>query len=179
MVTFKDILLFLVTCSIALLPSCSSKVAGTSATAAKGYSEDLSALRALPPLPPDTSKTSTTTGAAIKRDPAVYVEARQSINNTLDAVLDSISEFNLQNGVVDGFTIQVYSGPKREEALNVKKQIATTLPELESDVQYVQPNFRVRTGKYYNRLEAQKDYLSVKRYFPNAIVIPDRIFFRN
>ena len=177
MVTFKDLLLFLVTCAVAILPSCSSKVAGTTSTAGKGYTEDLSALRELPPLPPDTTKTTVPSG--IRRDPAVYVEARQSINKSLDAVLDSISEFNLQNGVVDGFTIQVYSGTKREEALNIKKQIATTLPELESDVQYVQPNFRVRTGKYYNRLEAQKDYLAVKRHFPNAIVIPDRIFFRN
>ena len=77
--------------------------------------------------------------------------------------------------MVDGYTIQVYSGVKREDALNVKKKLTQSLPDLESDVEYRQPNFRVRTGKYFNRLEAQKDYLAVKRHFPNAIVIPDRI----
>jgi hypothetical protein len=69
----------------------------------------------------------------------------------------------------------VYSGIKREDALNVRKKLSQSLPELDSEVQYRQPNFRVRTGQYFTRLEAQKDYLAVKRHFPNAIVIPDRV----
>lgn len=157
--------------------SCSSRITGSASSTGK-YTEDLSALRVIP-APTDTAKVTIPVNTEIPRDPSVYVEARHAINNSLDMVLDSISRYNLQNGVVDGFTIQVYSGTKREEALNVKKQIAITLPDLEADVQYVQPNFRVRTGKYFTRLEAQQDYLTIKRYFPNAIVIPDRISFNN
>lgn len=91
------------------------------------------------------------------------------------SILDSIYSENLSKGFVDGYTIQVYSGIKREDALEIKKKMTQSLPELESDVQYRQPNFRVRSGKYLTRLEAQKDYLAIKRVFPNAIVIPDRI----
>lgn len=159
------------------MPSCSSKTVSSSAATGK-YSEDLAPLRATVSRP-DTTRTKIPPDREIRRDPSVYVEPRHAINNSLDAVLDSISEYNLRNGVVDGFTIQVYSGIKREEALNVRKQLSITLPDLEADVQYVQPNFRVRTGKYFNRLEAQKDFLSVRRHFPNAIVIPDRILFKN
>jgi hypothetical protein len=97
------------------------------------------------------------------------------VNSQVDTVLDSIYRQNLSKGFVDGYTIQVYSGIKREDALNNKKKMSQSLPDLESDVQYMQPNFRVRTGKYLTRLGAQKDYLAVKRYFPNAIVIPDKI----
>src|SRR5690606_34665609 len=93
----------------------------------------------------------------------------------VDMILDSIYAENIRRAFVDGYTIQVYSGIRREDALEVKKKMTQSLPELESDVQYRQPNFRVRTGKYLSRLEAQKDYLAVRRYFPNAIVIPDRI----
>ena len=49
------------------------------------------------------------------------------------------------------------------------------LPNLESEVQYIQPNFRVKTGKYFTRLDAQADYMAIKRYFPGAIVVPDKI----
>jgi len=103
------------------------------------------------------------------------VEAKYAINEQVDTILDSIHEENLSRGAIDGFTIQVYSGIKREDALNIKKKLSQSLPDLDSEVEYRQPNFRVRTGKYLTRLQAQKDYLAVKGYFPNAIVIPDRI----
>jgi hypothetical protein len=127
-------------------------------------------------VPADTTKvTKPPVSTDIKRDPSVYLEARHAVNQTLDAVLDSIDHINLNNGVVEGFTIQLYSGVQRDEALDVRKQVSTMLPQLDADVQFVQPNFRVRAGKYLNRFEAQKDYMAVKRYFPNAIIIPERI----
>ena len=166
--------------ALLVLAACSPKVSTTTTTKSGGkYSEDLSGLRTGIIQPADTSKKAADVKPLDgKRDPAQYVEARHAINKSLDAVLDSIDRINLSEGVVDGFTIQVYSGVKREEALNVKKQLSTALPDLDADVQFVQPNFRVRTGKYIDRLEAHKDYMAIKRYFPNAIVIPDRIRFR-
>src|SRR5688572_1410599 len=177
----NDMRVVLLILTVAVLGACSSKVSTTTATKPSSgkYSEDLSGLRGTQPAPVDTSKKATPIVPADgKRNPAQYVEARHAINNSLDTVLDSISRINLSEGVIDGFTIQVYSGVKREEALNVKKQLSTALPDLDADVQFVQPNFRVRTGKYIDRLEAHKDYMAIKRYFPNAIVIPDRIRFR-
>jgi hypothetical protein len=93
-------------------------------------------------------------------------------------VLDSIDRLNQNKKYIEGYTIQVYSGLKREDALNAKKTLATSLPNLETEVQYAQPNFRVKVGKYYDRINAQKDFLLVKRLFPSAIVIPDKITVR-
>ena len=59
--------------------------------------------------------------------------------------------------------------------MNVKKQLLTTLPQFESELQYLQPNYRVKLGKYFTRLEAEKDYQQVKRYFRAAILVPDKI----
>ena len=153
---------------------CASRVttSGTSAGTGK-YSEDLSVWRPEAADKQDTAKVTATTPERTRTNQ--YVEARFAVTDQVDTVLDSIYDENLRKGFVDGYTIQVYSGIKREDALNVKKKMTQSLPELESDVQYRQPNFRVRTGKYFTRLEAQKDYLAVKKYFPNAIVIPDRI----
>ena len=153
---------------------CARKVttSGTGGGAGK-YSEDLSVWR------PKTEDVKDTVKAAVIGQERTrvnqYVEPRYAINDQVDSVLDSIHERDLNVGYIDGYTIQVYSGIKREDALNIKKKLSQALPELESEVQYRQPNFRVRTGEYLSRLEAQKDYLGVKKYFPNAIVIPDRI----
>lgn len=155
---------------------CAPKVTttGTSNNAGGKYTEDLSVWRPKDVVT-DTIKKANTIKPDGTKSQSHYVEAKFTVNNALDAVLDSISEVNLANGTTDGFTIQVYSGIKREEALNAKKELSSALPDLDAEVQYVQPNFRVRAGKYYDRLQAQRDYLAIKRYFPNAIVIPDRI----
>jgi hypothetical protein len=151
---------------------CSSKVttSGGSGTSGK-YNEDLSGWRPASEKVVDSVKVITPERNRTNQ----YVEPRYAINDQLDTVLDSIYDQNLSNGLVDGYTIQVYSGIKREDALNVKKDLSLAVPDLDSDVQYRQPNFRVRAGKYFTLLEAQKDYLQVKRHFPNAIVIPDRV----
>jgi hypothetical protein len=161
--------------ALLFLAACASKVTTSSTTGSGKYSEDLSGLRKVEPLPADTSKVTATGNTELKRNPAIYLEPRHAINQSLDVVLDSIDRIHLANGVVDGYTIQLYSGVQRDEALDVRKQVATVLPQIDADMQFVQPNFRVRAGKYMNRLEAQKDYMTVKRYFPNAIIIPDRI----
>ena len=158
----------------ALVAACSSKVSTTGGSSSGKYSEDLSILRPKVQLPSDTGKQATSTGNTGGNN-TVYLEPRHTVNAQLDAVLDSIDRINLANGTVDGFTIQLYSGKQQEEALNVKKQIAQAMPEMEADILFSQPNFRVRAGKYISRMEAQKDYLAVKRLFPNAILIPERI----
>jgi hypothetical protein len=150
---------------------CASTRTTSTTTGTGKYTEDLSVWR------PETTKVidsvKTATPERIRKNE--YVPAKFAVNTEVDTILDSIYQQNLEKGIVDGFTIQVYSGTKREDALNIRKKLTQSLPELQSDVQYKQPNFRVLSGKYFTRLEAQQDYLSVKRYFPNAIVIPDRI----
>jgi type II secretory pathway component HofQ len=157
--TFSFCLLFIAGCAI-------QKPATTSQSR---YTEDLSALR--PQLDESDSALSVTQMTRKTQ----YVEARNAINEDLDNVLDSINRIYLSQKYIDGFTIQVYSGLDREAALDARKQLTTVLPELASEIQYSQPNFRVRAGNYFNRLDAQKDFVSIKRYFPNAIITPSRI----
>ncbi|MDH4089829.1 MAG: DUF1801 domain-containing protein [Cyclobacteriaceae bacterium] len=134
------------------------------------YTEDLSIWR--PKVEPVLPTERTVEDS--KKQKAV-AEPKYTVNRKLDAVLDSIDRINLRRNFIDGFTIQVYSGLKREDALNAKKQLTSSLPELESEINYLQPNFRVKVGKYFSRIDAQKDYVAVKEYFPNAIVIPDKV----
>lgn len=144
----------------------------TSTSQGGRYYEDLSAYR---PAIEEKQTINGTTQEEPRRDPKTYVEAQYAVNKQIDFVLDSIDRINLNRKFIEGFTIQVYSGLKRDDALTVKKNLLSYLPQLESEVQYIQPNFRVKTGRYFTRLDAQKDYMAIKRYFPGAIVVPDKI----
>lgn len=143
----------------------------TTASQEGKYSEDLSVLR--PKI--EAQQQDSSTPDKIKRDPKAYVEPQFTVNKRLDAVLDSIDQINLSRKFIEGYTIQVYSGLKKEEALNAKRQLSQTVPNLNSELQYEQPNFKVKSGRYYTRLEAEKDFEEIKRYFPSAIVVPGQI----
>lgn len=153
-----------------ILSGCAGSKPSATTTQSGKYSEDLSVWR--PKV--EEVQTTNTTPDDNERKPMPYVEPKVAVNKQLDTVLDSIDRINLTRKFIDGFTIQVYSG-KREEALNAKKQMTTSLPDLESEIQFTEPIFRVKVGKYYTRLDAQKDFVAIKKYFPAAIIIPEKI----
>ena len=160
----------------AVLVSCATTTKTTTVSSStQKYTEDLSGSR--PKAATTTTGTTggTTTSPADTRKATAYVEPKYAVNKKLDSVLDSIDRINVQRTFIDGFTIQVYSGSRKEDAMKAKQELASSLPDLQSEVLYSQPNFRVKVGKYYSRIEAQKDYLDVKKLFPTAIVIPEKV----
>jgi hypothetical protein len=148
----------------------SNKPAGTSQ--GSKYSEDLSVWRPVV----DTRNTDSVAAVQTKTNTKqlTNVAPKYAVNRQLDAVLDSIDRINLTRRSVEGFTIQVFSGDK-EGALQAKKELTMALPDLPVEVKFITPTFRVKAGQYYTRIEAQRDYIAVKRHFPSAIVIPDKI----
>jgi hypothetical protein len=168
----QKIFLFVLVALVIISGCKPSQKTQTTASQDGKYSEDLSSLR---PKVEDQTQGTTTTPDKIKRDPKAHIDAQFTVNKRLDAVLDSIDRLNLNRKSIEGYTIQVYSGTNKDEALNAKKQLTQAAPNLISDVQYEQPNFKVRSGRYYNRLEAQKDFDQIKKFFPSAIVVPGQI----
>lgn len=142
----------------------------------KPYYEDLSGLRPRVTPPIDTSRKDTTTIPIIEKTGRVLFS--NTVNDKVDVVLDSIDRFNLLRRSVDGFTIQIYSGQNREDAMNAKKKMATEIPNLTANLQYQQPKFRVTVGKYFSKLEAYQDLSRIRRSFSAAILVPDKIAIR-
>ena len=158
-----------------VLIGCASPKATTTSSptaASNGYSEDLASVR------PKTQGSTVDTAVTKIPDGGVknksYVEPKVAVNAEIDAVLDSIDRLNIARKYVDGFTVQVFSG-KREDAINVRKQLTSLIPEIASEIQFTEPIFRLKAGKYFNWIDAQADYALIKKYFPAAIVIPEKI----
>lgn len=132
----------------------------------KPYTEDLTKLR--PPV-----------GAPMVSRPVARekIVASNSVNESVNTVLDSIAAFNLSLKYADGFRVQVYSGQKKQEALEAAGKVNDLSTELKADVEFVQPKFRVVVGKYYSRLEAYRDLYRLRRIFPGAIIVPEKVNF--
>ncbi|MFM8849375.1 MAG: SPOR domain-containing protein [Cytophagales bacterium] len=116
--------------------------------------------------------------SAVRQNQQEIIAPRYHVNEKIDAVLDSIDRFNLTRKFVDGYTIQIYSGQKQEQALNAQKRLVEENTRYVASVQYQQPKFRVTVGKYFTRIEAQKDLLALKKIFPSASLVPDRIMIK-
>ena len=136
----------------------------------KPYNENLSTYR--PRFSNDSAKTDSSGKITTTK---TYVEKPVlNVNTKVDAVLDSVDRLNQLRKFVDGFTIQIYSGTNREEAMNAKKKM-NELNEISPTLQYNQPKFRVTAGTYYNKLEAQQDLMRIRHLFPNSILVPEKV----
>ncbi|MEM8893569.1 MAG: SPOR domain-containing protein [Bacteroidota bacterium] len=139
-------------------------------TIVSSYDEDLSYLRpAVESQPEDQNE-----GVVAERQD---IEPQYDIKTELDSVLATIRASRSEIEFLNGFTVQLYSGNNREEANEIKTKVYETFEEYEPEISYIQPNFKVKIGRYFDRLEANKVYTRVKAEFPKAIVIPERIYF--
>lgn len=142
----------------------------------KPYYESLFDVRPRVTVPLDSAPNTANTAVVTKESKPVSFT--KTVNEKVDVVLDSIDRFNLMRRSVDGYTIQIYSGQNREEAMNIKKKLSTDLPDITANLQYQQPKFRVTVGKYYSKLEAYQDLTKLRKSFSSAILVPEKIAIR-
>ena len=161
---------FLSLCLLLLIlaVSCSPKTLNT-ASVGDDYQEDLSLYR------PNYYNTETIE----KQEPDQTSDADVLVENDntaqIDTLLQILATQNQSLDYIQGFTVQVYSGPSRESASKARIDVFKVLMGFEPEVRYVQPNFKVKVGKFTDRLEAQWVYAQLKPEFPQAIIIPQRI----
>ncbi|MDI9355614.1 MAG: hypothetical protein QM536_01120 [Chitinophagaceae bacterium] len=97
-----------------------------------------------------------------------------SINQELDTLRQILIEKNGGKDYIEGFTIQVYSGINRklaEEALAYAKIIDLEEPP---QLVYVQPNYKVKVGFFYSRMQSYPTHKKVLKRFPTALLLPEK-----
>lgn len=152
--------------------SCSTIMPGKTKAGAKdsAYSEDLKAYRPDPLL---TNEQQTDSIPELVLNDTAFVDVTPMLNIVLDtAAIYARSTIKY----IDGFTIQVYGGSDRAVAKDFRLDLIRNFPETEPRTVFEQPNYKVRVGRYYTRLEAQHLFSQVKQVFPKAILIPTRIY---
>jgi len=97
------------------------------------------------------------------------------IDIELDSILKIIKSEVDEKIFTDGYTIQIYLGDKREEAENTVEKLFEYDSLIKSNTIFTQPNYRVKTGTFEDRFKANYEYKKLKKTFPNAIIIPEKI----
>jgi hypothetical protein len=136
-----------------------------------GYEEDLSVHRPKYDL---TGNSNSETAVSDLPDRS-NVEPKYHIKSELDSVLSAmiLSKKNIKH--INGYSIQVYSGNNRSKAAEVKKVVTNISEDFEPKISYNQPNYKVKVGKYFSRIEANRDLVALKNKFRQALLVPDKI----
>lgn len=140
---------------------------GSSASRFDDYSENLSDSRIsfadLPELETPAFPTEITaagSGAAVDKE--------------LEEALANFARTNSEEAYFSGFTILVYSGVDRDRAFKTRNDLYSSFSDIKAYMQYQQPRYLVKVGKYINRIEALLLFEQIKENFPTARIIQDR-----
>lgn len=140
-------------------------------TASKAYSEDLSQYR---------PKVDTALEADRKendfRTTSKDFTSEADVTELLDKKLDTLAENNNEIRYVNGYSVQIYSGSSSSEAYAARDTAQALLPQIRTYVEYKQPIYKVRVGRFIERLEVQQTILKLKPKFSSALSVPTRIY---
>jgi hypothetical protein len=104
----------------------------------------------------------------------------------IDTILEKHIEMNealllnADNYAIDGYRIQIFeeSGNKSStRAREVMSELSSEYPEVSVYLSWQAPNFKVRVGDFRTRMEAEGFLKKIKRNYPIAWVIRDKIKF--
>eukprot|EP01132_Coremiostelium_polycephalum_P000579 gene579-724_t len=101
-----------------------------------------------------------------------HVDFMNDITPQLKELLLDLKSFYQMTRSIPGYTIQAYIGSNRQLAFQIKEQLAAQYIQYPIEIQYRQPNFSVRIGRFLEQLEAYQLYFRVKKDFSKAIIRP-------
>jgi hypothetical protein len=140
----------------------------TTSVPASTYQEDLKVWR--PEMP--TIDTAVATYAYNQLMPLQFAG---SIKSELDSINAMMTRANARPRNVNGYTIQIYSGTNREEGNKHLMNFRVKFPDIEVEMIYFQPDFKVKAGKFQDKLQAYEAHERVRVEFPQSLLIPEQI----
>ena len=107
---------------------------------------------------------------------AIIIYNDPQIENLVELHIDYNEEFPL----IDGYRIQLLmraGNTALDEANQIKDEFEENYPEINTYVTFREPYYRLRVGDFRTRLEAMEFMEKLKRSYPQAWVIKDKITF--
>lgn len=78
-----------------------------------------------------------------------------------------------------GFRVQIYNGPDRGKAIEIKTAFMRSYPGIHTYLTYIAPCFRVKVGDYRNRAEALGMLKEANSIYSPCMIVPDVINVRS
>lgn len=75
-----------------------------------------------------------------------------------------------------GFRVQIYSGANRNEAYSVQSRFRNQYSDMDSYINYDEPNYRVKVGDFTSRSEANNFMRILRSQYSNVFVFQEDIW---
>ena len=98
-----------------------------------------------------------------------YSQSKKSDITLIKELISKKKSFNKEFGY--GFRIQLYNGIETV-AIKTLRKFKYDFPDIETHLEYRQPEWKTQVGFYKTKLEADRALLNFKRKYQSAIVIP-------
>lgn len=99
----------------------------------------------------------------------------------VDTLINRYILYNMKLNGLEGFRIQIYSSSEknaREESGKKEAEFINKFRDIKSYATFERPGYyKIRVGDYRTKMEGTKDLLMIRRVFPDAYLVPDRINF--
>lgn len=102
---------------------------------------------------------------------AQTVKEEASITELMDAYVKK----NREKNYVNGWRIQLLATTDRRAMESTRRKFARTFPQIRSFWKHKEPYYYLRAGAFANKLEALPELQKIKRKFPRAYIVIDKI----
>jgi hypothetical protein len=82
---------------------------------------------------------------------------------------------NQAKRTMPGYRVQIFFGPQRLKANEVKTDFLQIYPAVGAYLIYQQPNFKIRVGDFKTRLEAMKFLKELQPLYSTAFLVKDEV----
>ena len=106
------------------------------------------------------------------QDTAIHVYQDTNVHNLVQKKMEYA---RITQGVFAGYRIQISFGQDRDEASKVMSSFIAKYHDMRAYFTYQQPYFKVNVGDFRTRLEAVKKLNRIRRDYPGAFVVMDKI----
>ena len=96
----------------------------------------------------------------------------------VDRLVKKHIDFNDSKEGMDGYKIQIYfdsGNGSKSKAYGQKARFLAKYPDVEADMIFQEPNYKVRVGNFRTRMEAQGFLNEIKGDFESAFIVIDII----
>lgn len=102
-------------------------------------------------------------------------EPTNHVNDKVAVLMDTVASVNKNIKYAQGYRILAYNGSERQTVMNLRKSILARVPDEKDYLTYQQPNFRLKVGDFFSRIEAQQVLNQLADLIPNAQIVREQI----
>lgn len=124
----------------------------------------------------DSADTSSSTTSVVDSVTLPKDTIRYSMDPSVEQQMEKKKELNrAKPPTIEGFRVQIYAGNSRQQAMQIRAEVAATYTDYAAYLIYKQPSFRVRVGDFKSRFEAQELFRELKVQYPSSFIVPDEV----